>query len=83
MKFRARVEVRLKLGFFDPEGEAVKEALNDLGYQVRSVRVSKVYYIDFEGPSLNSAERLAQEMCRRLLSNPTKDVYEVEVRPSD
>jgi phosphoribosylformylglycinamidine (FGAM) synthase PurS component len=42
-----------------------------------------VYYIDFEAPSLDDAKRLVDEMCRRLLANPTKDVYEVEVQPSD
>lgn len=83
MKFKARVEVKLKPGFFDPEGEATREALNDLGYQVHVVRVSKVYCIDFEAPSLDDAERLVDEMCKRLLANPTKDVYEVEVQLSD
>jgi len=83
MKFKARAEVKLKPGFFDPEGEATKGALNDLGYRVHGVRVSKVYYIDFEASSQDDAERLVDEMCRRLLANPTKDVYEVEVRPSD
>ncbi|NHW45272.1 MAG: phosphoribosylformylglycinamidine synthase subunit PurS, partial [Candidatus Verstraetearchaeota archaeon] len=40
VKFKARAEVKLKPGFFDPEGEATKGALNDLGYRVHIVRVS-------------------------------------------
>ncbi len=83
MRFKARAEVKLKPGFFDPEGEATKGALNDLGYRVHAVRVSKVYYIDFEASSLDDAQKLVDEMCRRLLANPTKDVYEVEVHAHD
>ncbi|MEM4577067.1 MAG: phosphoribosylformylglycinamidine synthase subunit PurS [Candidatus Nezhaarchaeales archaeon] len=83
MKFKAKVAVKLKPGFFDPEGEAAKEALNDLGYKVYSVRASKLYFIEFEAPSLDNAKRLVDEMCRRLLANPTKDLYEVEVQASD
>ncbi|MGP3667639.1 MAG: phosphoribosylformylglycinamidine synthase subunit PurS [Candidatus Bathyarchaeota archaeon] len=83
MMFKANVEVKLKPGFFDPEGEAAKEALNDLGYQVYNVRVSKLYSIEFKASSLEDAKKLVDEMCRRLLTNPTKDLYKVEVQPSD
>ncbi|MHC1600815.1 MAG: phosphoribosylformylglycinamidine synthase subunit PurS [Candidatus Nezhaarchaeales archaeon] len=83
MKFKAHVEVKLKPGFFDPEGEAAKEALNDLGYNVHNVRISKLYTIELEAQSLDEAKRLVDEMCRRLLANPTKDLYDVEVHPSD
>ncbi|MCS7139085.1 MAG: phosphoribosylformylglycinamidine synthase subunit PurS [Candidatus Nezhaarchaeota archaeon] len=81
MKFKVHVEVKLKPGFFDPEGEATKEALNDLGYEVYDVRVSKVYTIELKASSIEEAKRLTDEMCRRLLANPTKDTYQVEVNP--
>ncbi|NIP67225.1 phosphoribosylformylglycinamidine synthase subunit PurS, partial [Candidatus Bathyarchaeota archaeon] len=40
--YKARVEVRLKPGHSDPEGETVAEALKDLEYPVELVRVSKI-----------------------------------------
>ena len=83
MRFKANVSVKLKPGFFDPEGEAAKDALNDLGYTVYSVRVSKVYSMELEAKSLDEAKKLVDEMCRRLLANPTKDIYEVEVFSSE
>lgn len=83
MKFKAHVEVKLKPGFFDPEGEAAKEALNDLGYKVYDVRVSKLYTIELEAKSFDEAKKLVDEMCRKLLANPTKDLYVVEVYSSD
>ncbi len=74
-KWRARVEVALKPGFYDPEGETTRDALRDLGYNVDEVRVSKLYTITLEANSKEEAEKLVEEMCRRLLANPTKDTY--------
>jgi len=80
MKFRASVYVSLKRGYSDPEGETTAKALKGLGYMVSGVRVSKVYEVEMEAESLKDAERLIDEMCRRLLTNPTKDDYRFEIR---
>jgi len=49
--------------------------LKDLEYPVETVRVSKVYRIMLDGDSEEEAEKEVDEMCRRLLANPTKDDY--------
>ena len=77
--YQAEVEVRLKSGHSDPEGETVAEALKDLKYPVKAVRVSKVYRLMFEAESKEEAERQIDEMCRRLLANPTKDDYSLTI----
>jgi phosphoribosylformylglycinamidine synthase len=79
MKYVARVEVRLKPGHSDPEGETTRDALKELKYSVESVRVSKVYEIVFEAESIEDARAKVEEMCRRLLSNPVKDDYKYYV----
>ena len=79
MEYIARVEVSLKPGHSDPEGETTRESLRELNYPVREVRVSKVYEIRFDASSLDEAERLIDEMSRRLLSNPVKDDYTFKV----
>ena len=44
---KARVKVMLKEGVLDPQGEAVKNALNSLKYnKVKSVRQGKIIEID-------------------------------------
>jgi len=73
------VEVSLKPGHSDPEGEATAEALRDLGYPVDDVKVSKVYTLMLKAYSREEAERLAGEVSRRLLANPTKDTYTIGV----
>lgn len=79
MRFKAKVEVSLKPGHSDPEGETTAHALRELNYPVKSVTVSKVYIISLEAESKNRANVLLEEMCRRLLANPTKDNYRFEV----
>jgi len=79
MRYRAKVEVGLKRGHSDPEGETTKQALVELKYPVKSVGVSKVYEIMLEARSLADAKRLVDEMCRRLLANPVKDNYRFEI----
>ncbi|MGQ9759933.1 MAG: phosphoribosylformylglycinamidine synthase subunit PurS [Candidatus Methanomethylicaceae archaeon] len=78
-----KVEVRLKRGHFDPEGDVTTRSLRDLGFPVRKVRVSKVYTIEMDVSNEDTALRKAQEMCRRLLANPTKDDFSVEVLRSE
>jgi len=79
MKFRLRIEVGLKLGHSDPEGETTAQLLKELGYEVETANISKVYTITLEATSREEAKTRAEEMCKRLLANPTKDNYSVHV----
>ena len=79
MKYRAKVEVALKPGHSDPEGETVTRLLKELGYKVDSANVSKVYSILLEAQNPKDARANAEELSRRLLANPTKDNYTITV----
>jgi len=79
MKFRLRIEVGLKPGHSDPEGETTAQLLKELGYEIETASVSKVYTITLEARSREEAKTRAEEMCKRLLANPTKDNYSVRV----
>lgn len=79
MLYKARVEVSLKPGHSDPEGETTARSLRELAYPVRNVGVSKMYTITIEADSKEKAEAHVEEMCRRLLANPTKDDYSFKV----
>ncbi len=80
MNFHATVYVSLKKGYSDPEGETTASALQGLGYNVTQVRSSKAYEVSFGAKSREAAEAVLDEMCRRLLTNPTKDDYRFELR---
>ena len=79
MKFKAFVYVTLKKGYSDPEGDTTANALQGLGYPVEQVRASKAYEVYYEADDSAKAEKLLDEMCRRLLTNPTKDDYHFEI----
>ncbi len=77
---RARVFVRLKRGILDPQGAAVKRALEGLGYrEVRDLRVGRVLELELESADPNAARGRLEEMCRRLLANPVTEEFTVEI----
>jgi phosphoribosylformylglycinamidine synthase PurS subunit len=78
-KFIARVDVFLKKGYSDPEGEATRKSLIDLGYAVSRVRVSKVYSIFLDAKNISEAKQIAEDMCRVLLVNPNKDDFQIAI----
>ena len=79
MRYRAKIEVALKPGHSDPEGETISRLLKELGYSVESVNVSKIYGIVLEAKTAKEARAKADEMSKRLLANPTKDNYTLSI----
>ena len=77
---KARVTVMLKKGVLDPQGEAVKHALNSLKYnKVKSVRQGKIIEIDLDEVSKERAFKSIREMCERLLANTVIESYQIEI----
>ena len=78
---RVQVEVRLKKGVTDPEGDNVHKALKLLGFSgVRGVHSAKLYLIDLAGTDAKAARKQVEEMCRRLLANPVIHDYAISVQ---
>jgi phosphoribosylformylglycinamidine synthase subunit PurS len=69
---RARGLVKPKAGILDPQGQAVERALPALGFHgVRHVAVGRMIELE-----LDDVEQLP-EMCRRLLTNPLIEDFEI------
>ena len=79
MRYSLRVEVSLKPMHNDPEGETTEHLLKELGYEVESVKIGKVYLMTIKAMSKGEVKIKAEEMYKRLLANPTKDDYEVAI----
>lgn len=76
---KARVEVTLKPGVLDPQGEAIRHALGSLGFDgVDGVRVGKVIEIELEAQDRANAEAEVGRMCEKLLANTVIEDYRVE-----
>ncbi|MDQ3986819.1 MAG: phosphoribosylformylglycinamidine synthase subunit PurS [Actinomycetota bacterium] len=81
MRFSARVDVRLKEGIADPQGQTIERALPALGYSgVNDVRVGKLIELRLDADSPEEARRSVEEMCEKLLANPVIEAYEVSIR---
>ncbi len=74
---KATVIVRPKEGILDPQGDAVRTALHQLGFAVEDARVGRVIDLTFEGGEDARAE--LQQVCERLLANPLIETYEIEL----
>jgi phosphoribosylformylglycinamidine synthase PurS subunit len=73
----AKVIVMPKAAVLDPQGNAVRDAMQHLGMpEVRNVRIGKYMEIEIEGQDGQLESRLHQ-LCRDLLSNPIIEDYEL------
>jgi phosphoribosylformylglycinamidine synthase subunit PurS len=76
---RATVLVRPKEGILDPQGEAVRESLRKLGFDVRSARIGRVVDLEVGVDGNGDARLQVERMCAELLANPLIESYEIRV----
>jgi len=76
----AKVEVTLKKAILDPQGTAVENSLNALGYEnVDRVRVGKYLELILETENRELAAAQVEEMAKRLLSNPVIEDFSYQI----
>jgi phosphoribosylformylglycinamidine synthase len=76
---KARVEVTLKPGVLDPQGEAVRHALGTLGFDgVGEVRIGKVIEVDLAATDAAAARAEVEAMCQKLLANTVIEDYRID-----
>ena len=74
---KVRVDVMLKNGVLDPQGEAVRHALGNLGFDgVETVRQGKVIELEV---APGTSEDTIKEMCEKLLANTVIENYAIQV----
>lgn len=77
---KAHVHVTLKREVLDPQGDAVRRALEALGFGgVESVRVGKLIEIELGKVDRAEAEGELRAMCEKLLANPVIEDFEFEL----
>jgi len=77
---RVQVEIRLRKGVADPEGDNVTKALKLLGFSgVRGVHSAKRFLLDLDTNDAKAAKRDVEEMCRKLLANPVIHDYAISL----
>ncbi len=71
-----KITVTLRKSILDPQGKAVEHAISMLGYkQVRDVRIGKFVELKVDAPTKDEAEKVTNEICRKLLANPVMEDF--------
>ena len=77
---KAKIHVTLKPGVLDPQGKAVRNALDTLGFDgVDGVRQGKYIELDLADRDPSAARDRVDAMCRRLLANTVIEDYAIEI----
>ena len=77
---KARIKIMLKSGVLDPQGAAIKQALNNIGFEsVTGVRQGKVIELEVEGPNKSEVRSEIESMCNKMLANTVIENFEIEV----
>lgn len=76
------VEIFLKRGVADPEGDATLKALRLLGFSnVQSVGSAKLFRIRLSEGDVAKGKAEVEDMCRKLLANPV--IHDYRITTSD
>ena len=74
------VNISLKEGVLDPEGQAIKTSLSNLDFKNFSdVRTGKQIILNFEKIDENEAILETKKMCEDLLVNTVIETYKINV----
>ena len=80
MKFNVLVEVRHRAGIADPAGATIERALPALGFDgVSGVHVGKAIRFTVDADDERAARGEVEEMCKRFLTNPVIEDFEVTI----
>ena len=77
---KAKIIITPKKAVVDPQGIAVKNALEHMGYQgVAGVHVGRYLELDLDSTDPDAARQNLEEACFKFLSNPVIEDYSLEI----
>ena len=75
---KIKVVVTLKSGVLDPQGKAIQQTLNGMGFaNVKDVRQGKYFDIDINENDEQKAKLAAEEICKKLLANQVIEDFKI------
>ena len=75
---KVKVVVTLKSGVLDPQGKAIQQTLNGMGFSnVKDVRQGKYFDIDIDESDEQKAKLSAEEICKKLLANQVIEDFKI------
>ena len=75
---KIKVVVTLKSGVLDPQGKAIQQTLNSMGFaNVKDVRQGKYFDIEVNENDEQKAKLAAEEICKKLLANQVIEDFKI------
>ena len=75
---KIKVVVTLKKGVLDPQGKAIQQTLNGMGFSsVNEVRQGKFFEVDVNEKDEAKAKIKVEDMCKKLLANLVIENFEI------
>ena len=73
--------VTLKKEVLDPQGKVISQTLKNMGYKnIINVRQGKYFDIELEETDKEKAKKIAEEICKKLLSNVVIENYTINFK---
>lgn len=80
-KFEAHINVMPLKALLDPQGKAVMIGLYNLSFKtVNNVRIGKHIFIELQAESKAEAEKMVNDMCHKMLTNPVVESFQFTVK---
>ena len=75
---KIKVIVTLKNGVLDPQGKAIQQTLNGMGFsEVNEVRQGKYFDLEVNENDEKKAKIKVEDMCKQLLANLVIENYKI------
>tara|TARA_R110002096_G_scaffold428478_4_gene640235 strand:+ start:22198 stop:22443 length:246 start_codon:yes stop_codon:yes gene_type:complete len=76
--YKAKIHVTLRPSILDPKGKAAHHALQNLGLsEVQQVRIGKFIELDIDASDKETATKIAESACAKLLANEVMEDFEI------
>ena len=75
---KIKVIVTLKEGVLDPQGKAIQQTLNGMGFSsVNQVRQGKYFDVEVDDSDETKAKEKVEDMCKKLLAYLVIEDYKI------
>ena len=83
MKFKASIDIMPLEALLDPQGKAVTQSMDNLSLtEISNVRIGKHITLYVETSDENSAKKIVEDACKKLLCNQIMESFTFTLNPS-
>jgi len=77
---KVAINISLKDGVLDPEGQAIQTSLSNLGFNnFKNVRIGKQIILNIDKLDKSDVFQAADQMCQKILANTVIENYKIEI----